>query len=310
MNDQDQNKTNFTPEERVAYLESLQLVEESAPWTDNSLVFFRHLDDEHPQVRIAAIKGLWHVPTLTLLDRLIQIAEQDPSPQVRAQAISGLGIFIFEGVMADFDSDWELLDEMRGEDEIDLAGFERAKAFLLRVYAEETRTLDERRYAIESLGFEWDPAVADLIQEAYEQPERMMKISALFAMGRSGLARWRDILKRELYNEDLDIRREAIRAVGGIGMDELGKDLYRLTYDENREIMLEAIEALGQTGWREGFDRLEELTGDLDPEVAQVAEEALDEWLLMEELGRESGDLDLDDLIGFDEDWGDGGPFD
>jgi HEAT repeat protein len=306
MNDNSIDKSDLTPEERVAFLESLSLVEHSAPWTDNGPVFIQHLDDEDPQVRAAAIRGLWFSPHPDLLDRLIEMAEQDPSPLVRAQAISGLGIYMHEGEMADYDFDWGPMTEILREDELPQADFIRAKDFLLSVYAEETRSLDERRFAIESLGFLSDPKAADLVKEACNRPEREMKISALFAMGRSGLVRWTEILGQELYNSDQDIQREAIRAVGEIGMTELGKDLWRLTYADDREIMLEAIEALGQTGWEEAFARLDELTGHLDQEIARVAQEALDEWLFMVKL-QQDDDLPLawdeDDLeFDWDED--------
>jgi HEAT repeat protein len=254
------------------------------------------MDDEDPQVRAAAIRGLWYAPDPALLDRLIAIAERDPSPLVRARAISGLGIYMYEGEMTDYDFDWGPMTEILREDELPQADFERARDFLLSVYADETRSLDERRFAVESLGFLSAPEIADLVEEACHRPEREMKISALFAMGRSGLVRWTEILKRELYNPDHDVQREAIRAVGEIGLDELGKDLWRLTYADDRETMLEAIAALGQTGWEGAFMRLDELTGDPDQEIAQVAEEALEEWLFMDELLRQAGEWDQDDL--------------
>jgi HEAT repeat protein len=294
MNDNGKNERDLTPEERAAFLESL--IEHGDPWTDSGPIFAQHLDDEDPQVRAAAIRGLWYAPDPALLDRLIAIAERDPSPLVRARAISGLGIYMYEGEMADYDFDWGPMPEILREDELAQADFERARDFLLSVYADETRSLDERRFAVESLGFLSDPEIADLVEEACNRPEREMKISALFAMGRSGLVRWTEILKRELYNPDHDVQREAIRAVGEIGLDKLGKDLWRLTYADDRETMLEAIAALGQTGWEGAFMRLDELTGDPDQEIAQVAEEALEEWLFMDELLRQAGEWDQDDL--------------
>lgn len=292
MNDNGRHELDLTPEERVAFLKSL--IEHSAPWSDNGPIFVQFLDDKEPQVRATAIRGLWFSPDPALIDQLIEMAEQDPSPMVRARAISGLGIYMFQGEMADYDFDWGPMTEMLREDELPRADFERVKDFLLKAYADETRTLDERRFALEALGFLSDPEIADLVEKVYNGPEREMKISAIFAMGRSGLVRWTEILGRELYNADWDIQREAIRAVGEIGLDELGKDLWRLTYADDREVMLEAIEALGQTGWSEAFDRLDELTGDPDREIAQVAEEALEEWLFMDELQRQTDDLEFD----------------
>jgi len=294
MNNNGRHGPDLTPEERIAFLESL--LENSAPWTDNGLIFVQFLDDDDPQVRALAIRGLWYYPEPALIDRLIEMAEQDPSPLVRARAVSGLGIYMYEGEMADYGYDFGPMTEILREEELPQTDFERAKEFLQSVYADGTRSLDERRFALEALSFLSDPEIADLVEEAYNQPEREMKISAVFAMGRSGLIRWTDILGRELYNDDWEIQREAIRAAGEMGLDELGKDLWRLTYADEREIMLEALAALAQTGWEGAFDRIDELTLDTDQEIAQAAEEAMDEWILMNEiqsLGDEP-ELDLD----------------
>jgi HEAT repeat protein len=292
MSDNGRNEFGAAPEGRIAYLESL--MSRAEPWDDYTSVFVEYLDDEDPEVRATAIRALWYSPHSNLADRLLELAEHDPSGVVRAQAIGALGIYIYEGLIADFDGEFGLPDEFVDEGQITEDQFLRARDYLLSVYADANRTLDERRFAIESLGFLNDPGTADLIQEAYDRPEKDMKISAIFAMGRNGLKRWNEILARELYNPDSDIQREAIRAVGELGPPELGKDLWRLSYAEDKETQLEAIDALGQSGWEEAFERLEELTLDPDPEVAAVAESALDEWLMWREI-LEGGDLD-DDL--------------
>jgi HEAT repeat protein len=292
MSDNGRHEFDLTPEGRVTYLESLLEVFDAG--IDYTPVFVEHLDYEDPRVRIAAIRGLWYLPDSGLIDRLIEMIDQDPSAEVRAAAVSGLGIYVYEGQMAAFEDDLDD-SEMLDEGAVSVSDLERLRSFLLDVYADETRTLDERRFAVESLSFLNDPEIGDLIQQTYHRPEKDMKVSALFAMGRSGLARWFDILSRELYNADRDLQREAIRAVGEIGMDELGQDIWRLTYADDKEVMLDAIEALGQTGWEEGFERLDELTSSPDPEIAEVAEEALEEWYLMSEIARQVDDWDEDE---------------
>jgi HEAT repeat protein len=296
MSDNGRNEIDLSPEERIGYLESLLEVYE--PWVDQAPVFVQYLDDEDPQVRATALRGIWYVSDPGLIDRLFEMAEQDPSEMVRAQAVSALGIYIHLGVMAEYRADLGPMTELLREDELPEVDFDRVKVFLLAVCADENRSLDERRYAVEALAF-LGAEVADLIREAYNRPEKEMKISALFAMGRSGMVNWNDIVARELYNADSDIQMEAIRAAGEIGLAELGQELWRLTYAEDKDIMLEAIEALGKSGWEEAFERLDELTLDPDPEVSQVAEDALDEWMLMSQI------LNEDDELGPDLDWDD-----
>ena len=300
MSDNGRNELDMTPEGRVAYLEALMARDE--PWADLGPVFVEFLDDEDPEVRAAAVRGLWSSSDASLVDRLLEMATYDSSAMVRARAISGLGIYIHEGMMLTFDEDEEPFAEFLGDDEITEAQFNQVRDYLFAVYEDEDRTTDERRYAVESLAFLFEPEVADLIKDAYNSPEKEMKVSAVFAMGRNGLARWNDILARELYSADPDLQREAIRAVGELGPPELGKDLLRLTYAEDPEIKFEAIEALGQSGWEGAFERLEELTLDLNPQVADMAEIALEEWLMWREVLEGADDLDADE----DPSWDDG----
>jgi HEAT repeat protein len=295
MSENGKQESKLTPEKRLAFLESL--IEFSESWADNQAIFIQHLSDPDPEVRATAIRGLWISATPDLIDRLIEIANEDPSPMVRARAIGGLGIYVYEGDMADYDFDWGPLTETIHQDQLPQDDFERVKAFLLSAYADEARSLDERRFAIEALGFSSDPQVADLIEQVYQRPEREMKISALFAMGRSGMVRWAEHIAENLHHPDQDIQREAIRAAGEIGLTELGQELQQLTYAEDRDIMLEAVTALGQTGWDEAFERLEELTQDSDKLVANVAENALDDWYLINQIQQEDEDWELD------EDW-------
>ncbi len=293
MSDNQKNRPGLDAQDRVAFLEAL--IRYSEEWSDNSTIFVEHLDDLDPKVRATAIRGLWDYPDPALIDKLMWMANQDPDPEVRARAISGLGVYVYQGEFADYEFDWgEMTDVMR-EDELPQADFERVKAFLLDVYADEKRTLDEQRFAIESLGFVHDAEIVDLVEQAYHRPEREIKISALFAMGRSGMDRWLEILERELHNDDPDIQLEAIRAVGEIGFDELGKELLRLTYSEDPDIRLEAIFALGQTGWEEAFERLDDLSMDPDGEIAETAQAAMDEWLWIRQLEDSPEEPDLDE---------------
>jgi len=293
MSDNGRNEHDMTPEGRVAYLETLMARDE--PWADFGPVFVGFLDDEDPEVRATAVRGLWSSSDPSLVERLLDMATHDSSAMVRARAISGLGIYIYDGLMMVLDEDEEPGDELLGDEQITEAQFRQVREYLLTVYNDEDRTTDERRYAIESLAFLFEPEVADLIEDAYNSSDKDMKVSAVFAMGRNGLTRWNDILARELYSADPDIQREAIRAVGELGPPELGQDLLRLTYADDPEIKIEAIEALGQSGWEGAFERLEELTLDLDPDVADLAEGALEEWLMWREVLEGADDLDADE---------------
>jgi HEAT repeat protein len=259
------------------------------------------LDDEEAEVRKLALTGLWDYPTSEMIGVLFDKAENDPDEKVRCRAVITLGRYIYEGEMADYDFDWGSLKEIMREDELPQEDFLRVKEFLLGFYRDQEKTLDERRFSVEALGFLTDPEVFEIIEEAYAHSDKKMKMSAIFAMGRSGNVRWEDAILDELHSPVKELQIEAIRAAGESGFEGAGKVLQRLTYSDDRDVKLESIWALGQTGWEGAFERLDELTylGE-DAEIREAAELALEDWFLYS--GSLEGDYEEGDWEEFDED--------
>jgi HEAT repeat protein len=273
------SRDQLNKEEKIQFLS--RIVEGEDYFTDYLPVLKDFLDDEEAEVRKLAIRGLWDYPEPKMIEVLFDKAENDPDEGVRCRAIITLGRYIYEGVMADYDFDWGPMEEIMREGELPQEDFLRVKGFLLGLYRNQQKTLDERRFAVEALSFLSDPEVFELIEEAYAHPDEKMKMSAIFAMGRNGHVRWEDTILDELYNPVKELRIEAIRAAGEAGFEGAGKDLWRLTYSDDRDVKLEAIWALGQTGWEGAFERLDELAYfSEDAEIRETAELALEEWYL------------------------------
>lgn len=290
----------LSKEEKLELLE--RIVEIPNYVGDEASTLQRYLDDPEAEVRTLAIKGLWHYPEPEFIPPLVAAAEQDPDEGVRCQAIRTLGRYIYEGAMADYEFDFGAMEELVRVDELPQEDFLQVKEFLLGIYRDEDKSIDERRYAVEAISFLFDEEVSAIIEEAYAHADPNMKLSAIFGMGRNGSNQWADMLRKEMYNPDPKIQWEAVRAVGEAQMDALGKDLWRLTYSEDPDIQEIAIWALGQSGWEGAFERLEELSMDgNDPEIQEIAEEALEEWLFYSEIWDNDEFLDDDE---FDEDWG------
>jgi HEAT repeat protein len=233
-----------------------------------------NLRDPNARVRALAVREISDYTDPIVIARLLELADSDPDLDVRCAAIAGLGNYVYVGGVSDYD--------LETDQELDCladADFQRVYDFLCAIYHNETRTLDERRYAVESLSYFDSGAVEDIIAELYARPEKQAKISALLAMGCNGAARWEDMLRKELANPDLDVQLEAIHACGELGLDSLGMDLWRLTYAEHKDVVLAAIWSLGQTGWDGAFERLDELTLHQDARIREGADEAMDEWL-------------------------------
>jgi len=281
----EKRRDQLSKEEKI---QLLKRVAESEDYFTNYLPVLKDfLDDEEAEVRKLALGGLWDYPKPEMIEVLFDKAENDPDKEVRCKAIITLGRYICEGEMADYDFDWGPIKEIMREDELPREDFLRVKEFFLGLYRDQEKPLDERRFAVEALGFLTDPEVFEIIEEAYAHPDKKMKMSAIFAMGRSGNVRWENALLDELYNPVKELQLEAIRAAGECGFDGAGKDLWRLTYSDDRDVKLEAIWGLGQTGWEGAFERLDELTylGE-DEEIREMAELALEDCYLY------SGSLD------------------
>jgi hypothetical protein len=207
------------------------------------------LNDPKPEVRALAILSAWDDPEPEFIPLLFSAAENDPDQDVRCEAIRTLGCYIFEGEMADYDYDFGPLNATIRADELPKEDFARVKEFLLGIYRDESKSLDERRFSVEALGFLSDNEVYAIIESAYAHPDTNMKVSAIFAMGRSGGTRWIETLRREMYSPIIELQWEAIRSAGEMRLTEAGKDLWRLTYADDREIQSIAIWALGESGW-------------------------------------------------------------
>jgi HEAT repeat protein len=236
-----------------------------------------NLRDPNPRVRILAIREIADYADSRALSPLIELAECDPQLQVRCAAILALGDYVYIGGIASSEEDES--DAWYQEDSLDLVDLERTRDFLLSLYHDRARTLEEQRRAVESLSHMPNREVEEAIAELYARPEKEAKISALRAMGWNGAHRWEKTLQRALAHPDRELKIEAIHAAGESGLEELGRDLWPLTYVEDKDIAMAAVWALGQTGWEGAFERLDELTLDPDPQIRECADQAMDEWL-------------------------------
>lgn len=213
------------------------------------------LDDPDAGVRSAAIDLLWINESLDLMSRLIDLAENDDSSEVRARATSELGRFI-------------LLGEY---EEIPEAEAVRVQDVVINLLNDEVEDIQVRRRALEAISNSSLDFVNQAIQEAYESDEHLMRVSAVYAMGRSYDATWNETVVREMRNDDPEIRYEAARAAGELEIEEAVTLLGKIAVADEREIKQVAIWSLGEIG---GSQAMRLLTA-----LAEDAEEAEDEDL-------------------------------
>jgi HEAT repeat protein len=242
---------------------------------------FRYLlADDDPAVRLAALDGLWDSSNLAVVDTIITLMKNDADTQVRAASAATLGHYVLMG-------EWGQINERVAARIVDA---------LLAQFTREGEASAVRRAVLESLGNAAHPAIPDLIDRSYDSGDDSMRISAVFAMGRTADRRWMPIILDELRNPDMEMRLEAVRAAGNLGFSDPVDQLVDLLYDDDLEIHLATIAALGQIGSESASEALQELADNPDAEnLLDAIEEAMEEvdWL--------GGEIDLN-LFEWDED--------
>ncbi len=262
------NWPSLPDERRERVVHGMVEIAEASFEVDFNAIFWATLEDPSPQVRARAVDGLWEDETPALRDRLLTLLASDPSPVVRSRAAAGLGRFV-------------LLSEL-GKAE-SRAGRKVARA-LVEALGKSEQQLEVRRRALESLAYSSRVFTQPLILEAYHDPEREMRVSALFAMGRSLDPEWGQTVIDETENPDPEMRYEAARACGELELEPAVPALIMLVDDPDPEVQSAAIWALGQIGGREARQRLVACARSEDRHVSEAAEEALAELEFSENL--------------------------
>ena len=246
-------------EERQQLFQNLVEIAENDFEVNFDTIFHLGIDDLSPGVRQAAIEGLWESEDIRLVPRIAKLLLHDPVPDVQAAAATLLGRFVLLGE----------LEEIRERP--------HKQALHALLDAAATDHVEVRRRAIESLAYSATDPVPDLIQAAYDDPDDRLRISAVFAMGRSVDTRWAANVMRELFNPSPEMRFEAARACGELELQEAVDHLIELIDDVDAEVQQAAIWALGQINSDDAQAALEDCTESDDEAISEAAWEALRE---------------------------------
>ncbi len=235
------------------------------------------LDDLDFGVRSSGIELLWTNESLILLSRLIDLAENDESTEVRASATSEIGRFILLGEYGD-------IPEQEATRSQDVA---------IGLLNDMSEDIQVRRRALEAISNSSLDFVAEAIQDAYESDEHLMRVSAVFAMGRTYDSElWREAVLRELRNDDPEIRYEAARAAGELEIEEAVALLGQLAVLDEREIKQVAIWSLGEIGGSHAMRLLTALAEDAEEAEDEDLKEAIEDAIGY--AGMVGSDIDVD----------------
>lgn len=224
-------------------------------------IFRLGLQDGSEDVRVASIEGLWEVEDVALVRPLLNMLDGDPSLRVREAAAVSLSRYVLLAELGKLpDSIVETLWDA-----------------LWRVIHTTGLEVDVRRRAVESLAFFDRPEVREVIRAAYTDVEPRMRISAVFAMGRTGDQDWSDAIMSELETSEPEMRFEATRACGELQLIESTPALSLLVADSDPEVRLAAVWSLGQIGTPEARRVLDICLEEGNEAIQEAAEDALAE---------------------------------
>lgn len=237
------------------------------------------LDDEDAEARAAAVEILWMGESLELMSRLIEMAQWDESLEVRAAAVVALGRFVLLGEYGE-------LPEQENT---------RLQDVVVGLLTDDQEDLDVRRRALEAIANSSHEIVRGAIEEAYHSDEHLMRVSAVFAMGRTCDKHWRDLVLREMSSASPELRYEAARAAGEIGLAQAVPLLGRLALEGDRETQDVAIWSLGEIGGREAQRILSALAEDAQQANDDALLEAVEEAIAAASIAELGFEFDLDD---------------
>jgi HEAT repeat protein len=275
----------ISPKRRTTLLEDLEQIGDV-----DDLLFFDEicriaLVDELPRVRCLAIRILRAYEAPNLIPAFLRMLEKDSDRDVRAEAASAMGGFVYMGE----------IEEIPGRD------LRKIEDCLLRVI---TGTDDKlvRRRALEALGFSSRDEVNPLIEKAYALKDSDWQVSALFAMGRSADPRWKPQVLARLDDSRTPVRAEAVVAAGELELKEATRPLLKLLRDDDVDVRAAAIWSLSQIGGEHVAEALEAMLEKTeDDDEAELLEDALDNLAFTEDMRNfalldiPEDEIDLDD---------------
>lgn len=237
------------------------------------------ITDDNSNVRVKAIGVLWADESLEHLSRLIDLAETDENTDVRAAAVSELGRFILLGEYG----------------EIPENEASRAQDVAIGILNDTSEEVEVRRRALEAISNSSLDFVSEAIREAYESDDRSMRVSSIYAMGRSYDDQWNDAVIREIHNDDPEMRYEAARAAGELELEEAVTLLGQIAVVDEREIRQVAIWSLGEIGGSQALRLLSALGEDAREANDEDLLEAVEDAIGYASMSGADFDFDLDD---------------
>ena len=129
---------------------------------DFSAIVFPALEDRDEQIRKVAVEGVFEDSPLSVIERLMDIAQNDPFSEIRASAAAALGQFVLRGELGKLPASLNA----------------RLQDTMLALHHNLQEDLDVRRRALEAISNCGREGVHEMIRAAYYADDLPMRVSA------------------------------------------------------------------------------------------------------------------------------------
>jgi len=271
----------ISPARKTVLMENVEIIHEAELTSNFEGLAVLALDDVTAAVRVSGLRLFNEYENSHFISRFIDLLENDKDMNVRSQAASTLGKYLY---LAEID----MIDEKY---------LQQINEALVKVLRSDENEL-VRQKALESLGFSSRMEAKEFIQIAYNSGDYNWIASSLIAMGRSAEEAYATLVLPMLAHPDARIQREAVFAAGELELTSTKKLLLRLAMESKSddELWTEVIIALskiGGDGVLEVFDKL--LEDATSGEEEDFLNEAIENLGLTNDMSLEFDMMDLQD---------------
>lgn len=225
------------------------------------------LKDTDPKVRSMAVNGLWECDDRSIINPLITILIADTHKDVRASAATAIGKFC---VLA---QDGKLLTR----------DHHKIEQVLLNLLENNVEDPEVWRRALEAVAVFDTPKISDLIYQAYGSKLLNVRVSAVFAMGKTADRKWLSLLMEAAGDEEPAMRYEAAVSMGEIAEESSISYLSELINDDDSEIQLASIKALSSIGGSAAKSTLQKHLSANDESLLSAIKSAIDDLSVEED---------------------------
>jgi hypothetical protein len=226
------------------------------------------MDSEDENIVYASLDGLWESETHDTLRKLIRVIETDKiSAHIKGATFTHFSRFLLLGLDGKIDSN--LISVVH--------------SILKQHFIDIEQPVEVRRRALEALANIDDEQTTGYIKQAYISDITALKVSAIYAMGKTCNTQWLPLLVEELNSEEPEIRYEAVDAIVEIGDDSIINDLVPLLDDDDYQVKLTTISGLGKLGGLIAKEALITYLNDEDQEIIDLVTTALEDIAFIED---------------------------